>query len=62
MNTTRFDFIMSQVNAWAKENAGWDCSSEVKDDVMDMLTNEVYSNWTDEAIVEEAIASWMMYE
>lgn len=58
----RFESIMAGVDAWADENAGWDCRSEAEDEVRFMLEDSEYADWSDERIVEAGIAAWRMAE
>lgn len=58
----RFESIMAGVDAWANENAGWNCRSESEDEVRFMLENSEYADWSDERIVEAGIAAWMCAE
>ena len=59
---TRFDSIMARVDAWAEENAGWDCRVDAVADVMFCLTEVECSDMTDDEIVESACAAWSMAE
>jgi hypothetical protein len=59
---SRFDSIMARVDAWADENAGWDCRGEAVAEVEFCLTEADCSALTDDEIFETACAAWMMAE
>lgn len=63
-NTDRFELIMAMVDAWAKDNAGWDCRNEAEAEVHYILNtrSEEFGHWTDEQIAESAIAAWQIAE
>ena len=50
--------IMNRVDAWADENAGWDCRAEAEAEVNFILNSAEYDNWDDDRIVEAAIRVW----
>lgn len=62
MEMNRFDSIMARVDAWAEEGAGWDCRMDAEAEVSFMLDHREYRYWSDDRIVEEAIAAWLMAE
>ncbi len=59
---SRFDAIMALVDAWAEENAGWDCRNETVNEVDFILGDEELARMSDAQIVESAIAAWMAAE
>ena len=58
----RFNNIMALVDAWAEENAGWDCRAEAEAEVAFILKNEEYADWTDEMVADAGIAAWEFAE
>ena len=56
----RYTAIMARVDAWAVEEAGWDCREDAEADVMFCLYECV--GLSDDEIVESAIAAWCMAE
>ena len=64
MEMNRFELIMALVDAWAEDNAGWDCRNEAEAEVHYILNNrsEEFGHWTDEYIAEAAIDAWMAAE
>jgi hypothetical protein len=54
----RFTAIMTLFDAWAAEFAGWDCRVEAECEVRFILGEAEYDNWSDEMIVDAAIAAW----
>ena len=58
----RFNSIMNRIDEWANQEEVWDCRAEVMSDVLYMLQNEHFADYTDEQIVEEGIASWLEHE
>ena len=57
---SRFDSIMSRVDAWADEYAGWDCRADAVNSVEYCLAH--YPEMSDDEIVDDAILSWSMAE
>ncbi len=58
----RFIAIMSRVDAWAKENAGWDFRGEAEAEVRFCLTDSFCASMSDDDIVNDAILTWSMAE
>ena len=59
---TRFNTIMARVDAWAEENAGWDCRADAEAEVLFTLADPDCSDWSDEEHVDNAILAWSMAE
>lgn len=62
MTSSRFDVIMAQVDAWAEENAEWDCREEAVEEVEFILYSNEFKDWTDEQIVDAGIHAWQIAE
>jgi hypothetical protein len=63
MEMNRFELIMALVDAWAKDNAGWDCRDEAEGEVrwclgIDLPSWASVSEMTNQEIAESAIAAW----
>ena len=63
----RFNLIMTHVDAWTDENAGWDCRNEAVAEVNWCLGVNVpewssVSEMSDEEIAESAGAAWQAAE
>ena len=60
----RFTAIMTLVDAWAAEFAGWDCRAEAECEVHYILNarSEEFGDWSDEQIADAAIDAWEMAE
>ena len=56
----RFNEIMALVDAWAEENAGWDCRGDAEDEVRYILNGptEEFGDWTNEMVADAGIAAW----
>jgi hypothetical protein len=62
-NDSRFSLIMSRVDEWAEENAGWNCRAEAEAEVRYILDLPYdAAQMSDEEIADCAIAAWMMAE
>jgi hypothetical protein len=63
-NLTRFNEIMALVDAWAEENAGWDCREEAEQEVHYILNarTEEFGDWTNEMVADAGIAAWEVAE
>ena len=61
-NTDRFEQIMSLVDAWAEENAFWDCRDHAVEQVNFALNDSGCSKFTNEHIADIAIAAWQEAE
>lgn len=61
-NNARFDRLMARVDAWAKDNAGWDCRMDAAAEVAALLSKAKYADWDDDRIVESACAAWLEAE
>ena len=62
MEMNRFDSIMARVDAWAAENAGWDCRAEAVAEAEYILSHPVLCAWDEDRIVESAIYAWQCAE
>ena len=67
MNDDRFDRLMARVDAWAVDNAGWDCRDDAANEVrwcmgIDLPVWASVSEMTDDEIVESAINAWLEAE
>lgn len=60
-NDIRFFEIMALVDAWAEDNAGWDCRDEAVAEV-NFLLNDPLGNMSDDEIAEAAIDAWLAAE
>jgi hypothetical protein len=58
----RTDRIMARVDAWAAENAGWDCRDDAAAEVEYCLTDTLCYAMTDDQIVASAISAWQTAE
>ncbi len=61
--TDRFTSIMSRVDAWAAESAGWDCRAEAEAEVRYILDKaSCAAQMSDDEIADCAIAAWQEAE
>ena len=60
--SSRLDAIMARVDAWAEDNAGWNCREDAVAEAMFCLTEPEYADMSDDLIVDAAIAAWEMAE
>jgi hypothetical protein len=61
LNADRFEAIMTLVDAWADEFAGWDCRAEAEAEVLCILDKPYdAAQMTDDQIADCAIAAWEM--
>jgi hypothetical protein len=60
MEKNRFELIMARVDAWADENSGWDCRDDAVNELAFCLKE--YPDWSDEQLLDTAIAAWEMAE
>lgn len=61
-NIARFDRLMARVDAWAEDNAGWDCRADAAAEVRWRVEKAEYADWDDDRIVESACAAWLEAE
>lgn len=61
-NNDRFFRIMSRVDAWAVDNAGWDCRNEAVAEVNFILNDPIYWDMSDDEIFESACKAWLEAE
>lgn len=60
MEMNRFDLIMARVDAWAVDNAGWDCRDDAANELAYCLEN--HPDWCDEQLLDAAIDAWLVAE